>query len=101
MGVVVLRGNCPTNRGSCPIGVIVLWVDVPRGSCHGGKWQRGSCPMGVIVPRVVALRVIVPTVVVLGVVVLGVVVLQHEALEITKLNYKASIVSSHHVPGLM
>ena len=31
MGVVVLRGNCPTNRGICPIGVIVLV----------GDWQRG------------------------------------------------------------
>ena len=30
MGVVVLRGNCPINRGSCPIGVIVLGVDVHR-----------------------------------------------------------------------
>ena len=49
MGVVVLRGNCPTNRGSCPIGVIVLGVDVPRGSCPGGNCPWGSCPMGVIV----------------------------------------------------
>ena len=39
MGVVVLRGNCPTNRRGCPIGVVVL----------GGNWQRGSCPTGVIV----------------------------------------------------
>ena len=31
MGVVVLKGNCPTNRGSCPIGLIVL---------------RGRCPKG-------------------------------------------------------
>ena len=35
MGVVVLKGNCPTNRGSCPIGYI-LGVDVLRGSCPGG-----------------------------------------------------------------
>ena len=49
MGVVVVRGNCPTNRGGCPIGVIVLGVDVPRGSCPGDNWQRGSCPTGVIV----------------------------------------------------
>ena len=49
MGVVVLRVNCPTYRGSCPIGVIVLSVDVPRGSCPGGNWQSGSCPMGVTV----------------------------------------------------
>ena len=45
MGVVVLRGNCPTNTGSCPMGVIVL-----RGKCHKeivvlmGNWQRGSYP---------------------------------------------------------
>ena len=44
MEVVVLRGNCPTNRGSCPVGVIVLGVVV-----LGGNWQRGSCPTGVIV----------------------------------------------------
>ena len=50
MGVVVLRGDCPTNRGSCPIGVILL-----RGRCPKqvvvlvGNWQRGSCPKGVIV----------------------------------------------------
>ena len=49
MGVVVLRGDCPTNRGSCPIGVILL-----RGRCPKqvvvlvGNWQRGSCPKGVI-----------------------------------------------------
>ena len=36
MGVVVLGDNSPTNRGSCPIGVIVLVVDVPRGSRPGG-----------------------------------------------------------------
>ena len=41
MGVVVLRGNHSTYRGNCPIGVIVLGVDVPRGSCPGG-----SCPGG-------------------------------------------------------
>ena len=50
MGVVLLRGNCPTNRGSCPLGVIV-----PRPRCPqavvvlGGNWQGGSCPMGVTV----------------------------------------------------
>ena len=55
MGVVVLRGNCPTNRGSCP----------------GGNWQRDSCPTGVIVPGVID-----PRVAVLGVVVPGVVVLE-------------------------
>ena len=36
MGVVVLRGNCPTDRGSCPTGVIVPRVDVPRSSGPGG-----------------------------------------------------------------
>ena len=36
MGVGVLRGDCPTNRGSCPIGLIVLGVDVPRGSYPEG-----------------------------------------------------------------
>ena len=41
MGLVVLRGNCPTNRGSCPIWVIVQGVDVPGGSCPGGVIGRG------------------------------------------------------------
>ena len=41
MGVVVLRGSCPTNRGSCPRGVIVLGVDVPRGNCPVGVIGRG------------------------------------------------------------
>ena len=41
MGVVVHRGNCPTNRDSCPIGIFVLGVDVPRGSCLGGVIDRG------------------------------------------------------------
>ena len=52
MGVVVLRGNCHTIRGRTivlPLRVIVLDVDVPRGSCPGGNWQKGSCPTGVIV----------------------------------------------------
>ena len=34
--LVVLRGNCPTNRGSCPLGVIVL-----RGSCPGVQLAEG------------------------------------------------------------
>ena len=81
MGLVVLRGCCPTNRGICPIGLISLRVDVPRGSFPGDNLQRGSCPMGVIVLRVVAIRVVAirvvfPWVVVLGVVVPGVVVLE-------------------------
>ena len=36
-GVVVLVGNW--QRGSCPMGVIVL-----RGSCPQGSCPRGSCP---------------------------------------------------------
>ena len=50
MGVVILMGSCPSNEGSCPIGVIAL-----RGTCHegllvlGGNWQRSNCPRGVIV----------------------------------------------------
>ena len=52
LGLVVLRGNCPTNRGnclrgSCPIGIMVL-----GGSCLGGYLPSGllsyggNCPMG-------------------------------------------------------
>ena len=51
MGLVVLRGNCPTNRGSCPIGVIVLGVNVPRGSCPGGYLAEGKFSYGGICPR--------------------------------------------------
>ena len=36
-GVVVLVGNW--QRGSCPMGVIVLW-----GSCLQDSCPRGSCP---------------------------------------------------------
>ena len=62
MGVVVLRGNCPTNEGSCPMGIIVLrgrserlrdelGLRCPEGALVlGGNWQSGSkggyCPMG-------------------------------------------------------
>ena len=50
MGVVVLRGNCPTNRGSCLIGVIILRGRYLKGVVVlVGNWQRGSCSMGVIV----------------------------------------------------
>ena len=50
MGVVVFRGNCSTNRGSCPIGVIVPRIRCPkRVVALVGNWQRGSCPMGVLV----------------------------------------------------
>ena len=31
MGVVFLKGNCPTNRGSCPIEIIVLKGRYPKG----------------------------------------------------------------------
>ena len=54
--VVVLRGNCPTNRGNCPWGNCP-WGNCPTGvmvlggSCPGGNCPRGSCPMGVIVLR--------------------------------------------------
>ena len=47
MGVVVLRSNCPTNKGSFPIGVIVFRVRCPEGVLVlVDKWQRGSCPRG-------------------------------------------------------
>ena len=56
MGVIVLGGNCPTNRGNCPqdnfpTGVMVLWGsclggNCPRGSCPQGSCPRGSCPRG-------------------------------------------------------
>ena len=44
MGVVVPRGNCPTNEGSCPIGVIVLRGSCPQGGCPWGSCPRGSFP---------------------------------------------------------
>ena len=71
MGVVVLKGNCPTNRGSCPIGVIVLRDRYPQEEVVlVGNWQRHSCPTGVIVlqggcPQGSCPRVVVPGVVVL------------------------------------
>ena len=47
MGVVVLRVNYPTERGSCPIGVIVLKGRSPKGIVVlVGNWQRGDCIMG-------------------------------------------------------
>ena len=52
MGVVDSRGNCPTNRGSCLIGVIVLRGRCPEGCLLlGGSSPRvivlwGNCPMG-------------------------------------------------------
>ena len=51
MGVIVLRGNCPTNRGNCPWGNCPTGVMVLGGSCPGGNCPRGSCPMGVVVLR--------------------------------------------------
>ena len=50
-GVIVLRGNCPTNSGNCPRGNCPTGVMVLGGSCSGGNCPRGSCPMGVIVLR--------------------------------------------------
>ena len=45
-------GNCPTNRGICPIWVIVLKGRYPKGVVVlVGNWQRGSCPTGVIFLR--------------------------------------------------
>ena len=50
MGVVILRGNCPTNRGSCLIGAIVLRDRCPKGIVAlVGNWQRGSCLTGVYI----------------------------------------------------
>ena len=78
MGVLVLRGICPTNRGSCLIGVIVLRCRCPKGYlswwviCRGVVivlWELLS--YGVVAPRVV-----ISSVVVLGVVVPVVVVLE-------------------------
>ena len=50
MGIVVLRGNCPTNKSSCPIGIIVLSSRCPEWVLVlGVNWQRGSCPREIIV----------------------------------------------------
>ena len=54
--VVVLWGNCPTNEGSFPIGVIVVggggvmgkWVVVLGGNCPHGSCLRGSCAQTVV-----------------------------------------------------
>ena len=74
--VIVLRGNCPTNRGNCPRGNCPTGVVVLGGSCPGGNCPQGSCPIGVIVLRGSYPRGSCPvTMVVLGVVVPGVVVL--------------------------
>ena len=43
-GVVVLVGNW--QRGSCPMGVIVLWGSCPWGSCPQGSCTGDSCPRG-------------------------------------------------------
>ena len=46
MGIVVSRGDCPPNDGSCPIGVIVLRGIRPEGvvflmvSCPRGSYPR-------------------------------------------------------------
>ena len=65
MGVVVLRSNCPTDEGSCPIGVIVLRGRCPEGLSFGVVVLRGLLSY-----RIVAPRVVVPGVPVQGVVVL-------------------------------
>ena len=49
--VVVLRGNCPTNRGNCPWGNCPTGVIVLGGSCPGVNCPGGSCPRGVIALR--------------------------------------------------
>ena len=54
--MIVLGGNCPTNRGNrpggnCPMGVMVL-----QGSCPEGNCPRGSIPMGVMVLRGFSLK---------------------------------------------
>ena len=52
MEVVFLRGNCPTNKGtcSCPKGVIVLRGSCPKGVVVlEGNWRGGSFPTGVLV----------------------------------------------------
>ena len=64
MGVVVLRGNCPIDRGSCLEGKISKGVVVLVGNC-----QRGSCPT-----RVIVLQGSCPWGNYVGVVILGVVV---------------------------
>ena len=46
MRVVVPRGKCPINEGSCPMGVDVLRRSCPQGSFPKGSSLRGSCPRG-------------------------------------------------------
>ena len=51
-GVVDLRGNCPTNEGSCPIGVIIMRGRYPEGYLslrvigRGVVVPGGNCPTG-------------------------------------------------------
>ena len=50
-GVVVLRGNCTTNEGSCPGGrfperIIAVEGNWHTGSCPRGNFPTGSCPRG-------------------------------------------------------
>ena len=44
LGLVVLVGNW--QRGSCPMGLIVLQSNCPRHSCFQGSSPRGSCLRG-------------------------------------------------------
>ena len=46
MGVVVYRGNCPTNEGSCPIGTIVLRDICPERVSLGVIGRRVVVPGG-------------------------------------------------------
>ena len=59
MGVVVPRGDCPTNEGTCQIGVIAPRVVV------GGVVAPRVVVGGVVAPRVVVGGVVAPRVVVL------------------------------------
>ena len=73
MGVVVLRGNCSINEGSCPKEVIVQRYICPdRVLVIEGNWHRGNCPMGYLSSRVTPL-VVVPRVGVPGQLSLGIV----------------------------
>ena len=48
---MILKGNCPTNEGNCPIRVIVLRGTFPEGVLSLGVIVRGvvlpggNCPM--------------------------------------------------------
>ena len=71
--LIVLSGSCPTDGGSCPIGLIVLGVDVL-------DWKRCSCPWGVIFIQCSSPWGSCPNVIVPGLVVFGVVVLEPKSM---------------------